>query len=133
MNRNIHKHIHLLSCVPSFMSRFSDTRGFIFTKVPYSYCLVAKSSHILWTLIGCPPVSSVHGISQARILEWVAISFSRGSSRPRDRTCISCIAGRFFTTEPPGESKMHGRDSCRKCNILSQKITSAMITQSHIA
>ena len=38
-----------------------------------------------------PPDSSVHGISQARILEWVAISFSRGSSRPRDWTHVSCI------------------------------------------
>ena len=43
------------------------------------------------------PGSSVHGILQARILEWVAISFSRGSSWPRDRTPVSCIAGRFFT------------------------------------
>ena len=38
-----------------------------------------------------PPGSSVHGISQARILEWVAISSSRGSSRPRDQTCVSCM------------------------------------------
>ena len=37
------------------------------------------------------PGSSVHGISQARVLEWVAISFSRGSSWPRDWTCISCV------------------------------------------
>ena len=43
---------------------------------------------------------SVHGILQARILEWVAIPFSRGSSQPRDRTQVSHIAGRFFTTEP---------------------------------
>ena len=43
------------------------------------------------------PDSSVHGILQARILEWVAISFSRGSSQPRNRTWVSCIAGRFFT------------------------------------
>ena len=43
------------------------------------------------------PGSSVHGISPARILEWVAIPFSRGSSQPRDQTCISCIVGRFFT------------------------------------
>ena len=42
-----------------------------------------------------PPGSSVHGISQARILEWVAISFSRGSSQSRDWTRVSCIAGRF--------------------------------------
>ena len=44
-----------------------------------------------------PSGSSVHGILQARILEWVAISFSRGSSQSRDWTQVSCIAGRFFT------------------------------------
>ena len=44
-----------------------------------------------------PPGSSVHGISHTRTLEWVAISFSRASSQPRDRTWISSIAGRFFT------------------------------------
>ena len=52
-----------------------------------------------------PPGSSVRGISQARILEWVAIPFSRGSSRPRDRThisCVSALAGRVFTTAPLG-------------------------------
>ena len=43
------------------------------------------------------PGSSIHGIFQARVLEWVAISFSTGSSRPRDRTRVSCIAGRCFT------------------------------------
>ena len=41
---------------------------------------------------------TVHGILQARILEWVAFSFSRGSSQPRDRTQVSHIAGRFFTS-----------------------------------
>ena len=44
-----------------------------------------------------PPGFSVHGISHARTLEWVAIPFSRGSSRPRHQTQVSCIAGRFFT------------------------------------
>ena len=44
-----------------------------------------------------PPGSSVHGILQARILEWVAIPFSRGSFQPRDQTKVSHIAGRFFT------------------------------------
>ena len=44
-----------------------------------------------------PPGSSIHGIFQARILEWVAISFSRRSSLPRDWTQVSRIAGRFFT------------------------------------
>ena len=47
-----------------------------------------------------PPGTSVHGILQARILQWVAMPSSRGSSWPRDRiliSCVSCIAGRFFT------------------------------------
>ena len=44
-----------------------------------------------------PPVSSVHGIFQARLLEWVAISFSSGSSQPRDWTRVSRTAGRCFT------------------------------------
>ena len=52
-----------------------------------------------------------HGILQARILEWVAISFSRGSSRPRDQTRVSCVSctGRqdSFTTEPPGKPVGH--------------------------
>ena len=43
------------------------------------------------------PGSSVHGIFQARVLEWVTISFSRGSSWPKDWTQVSCIAGRHFT------------------------------------
>ena len=50
-----------------------------------------------------PPGSSVHGISQARILEWVAISFSRGFSQPRDQSYISCLTDGLFTTEPPGK------------------------------
>ena len=54
-----------------------------------------------WTV--AQPGSSVHGIFQARILEWVAISYSRGSSWPRDWTRVSNIAGGFFTTEPLGK------------------------------
>ena len=49
--------------------------------------------------IGCSLLgSSVHGILQARILEWVAVPFSRESSQPRNRTRVSCIAGRFLTS-----------------------------------
>ena len=63
--------------------------------------------NLLWPHGLCsPPGSSVHWILQARILEWVAISFPRVSSRPRDQTCISCSAGRFFSVEPPGKSLM---------------------------
>ena len=52
----------------------------------------------LCNLLDCnPPGSSVHGISQARILEWVAISFSRRSSQPGNWTWVSCIVGRGFT------------------------------------
>ena len=51
---------------------------------------------------------TVHGILQARILEWVAFPFSRGSSQPRDLTQISCIAGGFLTAEPPGKPKNTG-------------------------
>ena len=54
------------------------------------------------------PDSSVHGILQAKILEWVALPSSRGSSWPGDQTHISygsCIAGGFFTTEPLGEAQ----------------------------
>ena len=47
----------------------------------------------------CDPMDyTVHGILQARILEWVAIPFSRGSSQPRDGTQVSRIAGGFFTS-----------------------------------
>ena len=48
-------------------------------------------SNSLWPMDCSPPGSPVHGISQARILRWVAISFSKGSSQPRDQTHISCI------------------------------------------
>ena len=58
---------------------------------------VAQSCPTLCNLVDCsPPGSSVHGILQARILEWVAISFTRGSSGPRDQTQDSRSAGRFF-------------------------------------
>ena len=54
----------------------------------------------------------VYGILQARILKWVAIPFSRGSSWPRNQTQVSCIADRFFTPEPLG--KIHAAKSAAK-------------------
>ena len=57
--------------------------------------LVAQLCWILCHPMDCSP--PVHGILQARILEWVAIPFSRGSSQPRDQTWVSCITGRFIT------------------------------------
>ena len=56
------------------------------------------ANYIFVTLMDCsPPGSSFHGIFQARVLEWVAFPFSRGLSQPRDRTQVSCFAGRLFT------------------------------------
>ena len=55
------------------------------------------------------PGSSVHGLLQARMLNWIAISFSMESSQPRDRTWVSCITGRFFSTEPPGKPHQCGK------------------------
>jgi len=60
--------------------------------------LVSKSRLILSDPMDCSPLrASVHKILQARILEWVAILFSRGPSQPRDQTHVSRVAGRFFT------------------------------------
>ena len=70
--------------------------------------LVTQSRLTLCDPLDCNlPSSSVHGIFQARILEWVAIPFSRGSSWPRDQTrisCVSCIAGGFLTLWATGEA-----------------------------
>ena len=56
----------------------------------------------------CDPVdSTVHGILQARILEWVTFPFSRGSSQPRDRTQVSHIAGGFFSSWATGKPKQN--------------------------
>ena len=67
-------------------------------------CVFTKSSLTLCDPMDCSlPWSPVHGILQAGILEWVAISSSRGSSWPKDQTGVFCLAGGFFTTEPPGK------------------------------
>ena len=78
----------------SFLKQVLAGRG----RVSSVVLLVAQSCLTLCDRMDCsPPGSSVHGILQARILEWVAISFCRGSSRSRDLTPVSCIVGRFFT------------------------------------
>ena len=62
-----------------------------------------------WTVTHQAPA---HRILQARILEWVASSFSRGSSQPRDQTCVSCTVGRFFTVWATGETPLFS-SSCQ--------------------
>ena len=69
---------------------------------------VTQSCPTLWNPVDCSlSGSSVHGVFQARVLEWIAISFSRGSSRPRNRTRISRIAGRCFTVWATGEALLY--------------------------
>ena len=71
-----------------------EVRGSLFSGSVMSSSFVTP-----WTVAHRAPV---HGISQVRILECVAMSFPRGSSEPRDRTCISCIGCSFFSTESSG-------------------------------
>ena len=73
--------------------------------------LVTQSCPTLWDPMDCsPPGSPVRGILQARILECIAIYFSRETSWPRDQTHVSCIAGGFFTVLAPGKPN-HGHTS----------------------
>ena len=66
--------------------------------------LVIQACLTLWDPMECSPSgSSVHGILQARILEWAAIPFSRGSPDPGMEPATPSLAGRFFITEPPGK------------------------------
>ena len=88
----------------------------------YSLCsLVTQSCPTLCDPMDCRlPGSSFHGILQARVLEWVAISFSRGYSQPRDWTQVSHIAGRGFTLWATKEAYLHTRQSIN--SILSLAI-----------
>ena len=106
-----------------FMGRCGLWGSFLFSSLylefsSFSFFLVA---FCVWAklLQSCPilcnpmdsslPGFSVHGIPQARILEWVVVPSSRGSSRPRDQTCVSCVsalAGRFFITSSTWEAPL---------------------------
>ena len=65
--------------------------------IPKVFVLAPQSYLTLCNPVDCSPLSSIHGILQTRMLEWVAIPFSRGSSRPKDWTQVSCTVGRFCT------------------------------------
>ena len=80
-----------------FLPNLYQVFPFLFITDSY-WSNVTQLCPTLWDPMDCrPPGSSVHGIFQARILEWVAISFSRRSSWPRDWTWVSPIVGRHFT------------------------------------
>ena len=86
-------------------------------------CSVAQSCITLCNPIDCSSAgSSVQGISQARILEWVAISFSRVSSQPSDQTWISCLAGRFL---PLSHNFLHlqGQIHCELSELYERQDT----------
>ena len=100
----------LVACqVPLFME-FSRQEYWIqiITLYTSNVCSVAKSCPSLCDIMDCsPPGFSVHGILQARILEWVAISFSRRSSWPRDQTHVSCIGRQILYHWATREALVH--------------------------
>ena len=93
-----------LALTPYFLHASSTISSRLSTPAPQDTQVVLKWSEVSQS---CPalcgpmdcslPGSAIHGIFQARILEWAAISFSRGSSQPRDRTRVFCIADRCFS------------------------------------
>ena len=111
-----------------------------------SSCVRAQSCLTLCNSMDCSlPGSSVHGIFQARILEWVALPFSRGSFQPRDRTQVCHIAGGFFTIWATGEAQntlplchpeypriyLHYLWNCFETNLLNKimKFESSLMKQ----
>ena len=91
--------------VPSLLHELVTVISSLLIPILWVKVLVSQSCPTLfpmpWTKADKAPL--VHGISEARILEWVAISFSRGSSWLRDWTLVSCITSRFLTSEPLGK------------------------------
>ena len=102
--------VFLGSLTRSSLSHSFASKCHLKSKVRMRVCVHAQSLQSCPTL--CSPMDcslpgcSIHRILQARILEWVAKPFSRGSSWPRDQTRISCTAGRFLTADPPGKPKI---------------------------
>ena len=103
-----HSVFYLYSCALSFITHcpvlcllyFEANNRYVISSVNISMGSVkhseVKVAQLCSTL--CDPMDWVHGILQARIMEWVALPFSMGSSQPRGRTQVSCIVGRFFTS-----------------------------------
>ena len=90
--------LHLMRLLPVFLTVKERQRG-SWTRTPVDQCEIQFSSvqSLSHSLTVWDPMDyTVHGILQARIVEWVAIPFSRGSSQPRDRTQVFCIVEGFF-------------------------------------
>ena len=99
--------------------KFICTISILCTCWLWSEVSVAQSCRTLCDPMDCSLLDfSVPGIFQARILEWVATSFSRRSSQPRGQTWVSCIAGRFFTTSANWEYHLYLIDYIRSWRIF---------------
>ena len=108
----------------SHPNQISDVKGSC-----HYCCLVAKSCVTLChSLDHSPPDSSVHEISQARILEWVTIFFYRGPSWPRDRTCISCFGGWILYHWATREATMR-RNICQVSHRVHFKLWKTVTRQ----
>ena len=108
----------VLPCLFKTMTHLAEWLSEINHKVSM---LVTQSSPTLCDSLDYSlPGSSVCGILQARILEWISILFSRGSSWPRDQTKVSCIAGGFFTVWATGEDQSESES----CSIVSDSLRS---------
>ena len=105
--------------VESFRS-WAYTHIIYLQKLYESESEVTQSCLTLCDPMDCsPPGFSVHGIFPARILEWIAVSFFRGSSQPRNRTRVSCIAGGFFTDWAMREARPPIGDPNRQLNTTA--------------
>ena len=102
----------IFTCVvikPFQKIRYCCSRNLEFGMNNYQIVLVAQSCPNFCNPMDCSlSGSSLHGIFQARMLEWVAIPFSRGSSQPKDRTRVSHIAGRFFAIWATKKAQLPG-------------------------
>ena len=93
---------HPRKLLPVSLGCHLKSTGSIWLSSLFCHCLVTNSCSTFCDPMDCRlSGSSLHRVLQARVLEWVVISFSRGSSQPRDRIFISCLASKFFTIEPP--------------------------------
>ena len=105
---------HLVTFKGEYYFPYRASQVALVVKKSESESEVTQSSLTLCDPMDCILLgSSIHGIFQARILEWVAISFSRGSSWPRDPTQVSCIVGRSFTIWATRE--VSGQEPTCKC------------------
>ena len=114
-----------------FMKKLRHRETEKVSQQPKDHAKLLQSCPALWDPVDCStPGSSVLGILQARILEWVAVPSSRGSSSPRDQTCIMypALAGRYFTTSATWEAQ--GQESNLKPGLLVPKLDS-LSTEPH--